>query len=105
MERRLQDTRAEWRHAIGDLNCYPLRDIKSPVTGENTDMMTALEGWFLMCEYRALEDFGRRWRDKEGRREVWREVVEFWGYGEVYRDGPVIDEPSGGGHNGWSYEV
>jgi len=99
MERRLQDTRAEWRHAIGHLNCYPGRDIDSYVSADHTDMMTALEGWFLMCEYRALEDFGRRWRDREGRQEVWRQIVEFWGYGEVYREGPVIEELREGGQH------
>jgi hypothetical protein len=50
------------------------------------DMETALEGWFMMREYRAMEDFDRMWRDHEGPNRLFREVAEFWGFDDVYRE-------------------
>ena len=80
---------------------YPLRDISSPVRGQYRDMETALQAWYLMCEFRALADFGRRWRNQDDRRELWRDLVEFWGFGEVYGDDPLAIAPSAGGQNSW----
>jgi hypothetical protein len=49
-------------------------------------METMLEGWFMIREWHAIQDFGRMWRDHEGRKQLFREAVDFWGYGDVYPD-------------------
>jgi hypothetical protein len=58
----------------------------SPIRGEYMDMETMLEGWFMFREWHAIQDFGRMWRDHEGRKQLFREAVDFWGYDDVYPD-------------------
>lgn len=72
----------------GHLNAWRTRDIQVSNDSVPTDMSLALDGYYMMMEYRALNEFGRRWRqDREG---LWREICEFWNVADVLPLPPEI---------------
>lgn len=73
---------------------YALADINFEIRGEDDmDLPLVLDSWFMMWQLRASEDIGRRWGNKDERRQLWKELVEFWGVGELYGDGSQFPDP------------
>jgi hypothetical protein len=91
MERNLVYWRFNWKHEIGGLNAWRLPDVELADSSIPSDMSLAMEGYFLMKQFNALKEFGTRWRDEK--RELWREIVDFWGFGDVLPDPPSDPPP------------
>ena len=92
MEKNLIYWKSNWKYQYGELNAWRLPDInmRDSSNVSATDMVLALEGYYLMKDFIALKEFGIRWR--EDRVGLWREIVDFWGFGDVLPD-PPIDPP------------
>ena len=72
----------------GHLNAWRTRDIQVSVPNIVTDMSLALDGFYMMKEYIAITEFGKRWReDREG---LWKEICKFWDVADVLPFPPEI---------------
>lgn len=91
MERNLVIWRSDWKLQIGGLNAWRLPDVEMSDHSVSSDMSLALDGYHLMKQFTALKEFRRRWRHE--RRELWREIVDFWEFGDVLPDPPNDDPP------------
>ena len=88
MEQRLVRWRSTWILDYGNLNAWRTPDIEVRDPSVATDMSLALEGYYMMKEFNAVREFGRRWReDREG---LWREICEFWHVADVLPLSPEI---------------
>jgi hypothetical protein len=90
-------SRASWRGYVQNLNASAFPDI-TPVIDPRlqgqgkSDTLLVLEAFYLMREWSAINEFAVRWRTEEDRKKLWNEIVEFWGYGEVYPAPPPVTE-------------
>src|SRR5437667_9918230 len=75
-QRELSRCRFAWKTYYGQLNAWKFPDIEGEDSMNNlTDTSLMLEGWFIMKEFYAVQEFDRRLReDKVG---LWRETLNF----------------------------
>jgi hypothetical protein len=88
MERDLRNSRANWMFSLGRMTTWNRPDIQVGERNVETDVSLALEGYYLMHEWKVYQDFITRWKDEKEREKLWKEVVEFWGFEEAFPKPP-----------------
>jgi hypothetical protein len=97
LNRLTRDGQVDWKFAIGGRNFYPLPDMGHVNPPERTgrvdwhDMSIFLEGFWVMRAYQALCELRSQWGNREERKAIFREVLQFYGVYDVYGEIPELD--------------
>jgi hypothetical protein len=79
----------------GRVPIWTLPDIKID-SHEDADLGTMMDAWYTMKQKASFDEFERRLNDVGEREGLWKEIVEFYGFGELFPQIPAHLLPTAG---------